>query len=78
MAQGALGVGLVWFGGFRLFERIMGLCIAVMFVTVMVTAGRVGVDSGAVFAGLLTPCISDLDGQGLVWTVALMGVWGVP
>ncbi|GIS59981.1 MAG: hypothetical protein CM1200mP2_22060 [Planctomycetaceae bacterium] len=33
-----VALGLVWIGGYRLFERVMGICIGVMFVTVVTTA----------------------------------------
>ncbi len=70
-------LALVWFGGFRLFERIMGACIALMFVTVVVTATLVGPDLPEVFRGLAFPTIPDpgdgRGGEGLTWTIALIG-----
>lgn len=32
------GLTLVWFGGFALFEKLMSVCIAVMFATVVLTS----------------------------------------
>ncbi|HUP42599.1 MAG TPA: Nramp family divalent metal transporter [Thermoanaerobaculia bacterium] len=72
LAHSAAGVVLVRLGGFRLFERVMGAAIGLMFVTVVATAVRVAPDWGAVAAGLLVPRIPDLPGA-TGWTVALMG-----
>lgn len=41
----AAGLLLVYFGGFKLFEKMMGVCIAIMFCTVMVTAILIASDS---------------------------------
>jgi Mn2+/Fe2+ NRAMP family transporter len=68
-----LGVVLVWRGGYRLFEKIMRVCIAIMFVTVVVTAILLWPGTGDVLRGLLIPRIPDLSGEGLTWTVALIG-----
>ncbi|MEW6755539.1 MAG: Nramp family divalent metal transporter [Candidatus Latescibacterota bacterium] len=67
------GLALVRAGGFRLFERVMGLCIALMFGTVVVTAVVLWPGTGVVLRGLLVPSIPDAGGSGLGWTVALMG-----
>ncbi len=67
------GVGLVLAGGYRLFERVMGVAIGLMFVTVVVTAVVLRPDLGALARGLLVPSIPDLAGDGLVWTVAVLG-----
>jgi len=68
-----LGLALVLGGGFPLFEKVMGACIAVMFVTVVLTALLVCDDWGAVARGLVLPTIPHSGGEGLSWTVALMG-----
>ena len=68
-----VGVVLVRLGGYQLFEKVMGVCIAVMFVTAIVMAVTVVTDWPAVAAGLVVPSIPQLDGEGLVWTIALMG-----
>ncbi len=68
-----LGVALVLAGGYRLFEKLMSACIVLMFVTVVVTAVLLRPDAGSVLAGLAWPRIPELGGEGLVWTVALMG-----
>ena len=73
IASSLAGVALVLAGGFPLFEKVMGLCIGVMFVTVVVTAILLCDDWGAVARGLAIPRIPDAGGEGLGWTVALMG-----
>lgn len=70
-AHSLLGIGLVIVGGYRLFERMMSLCIVMMFGTVMLTAARLRPDLSAIIAGLV-PSIPSVD-VGLVWTVALLG-----
>jgi len=73
IAQSLLGLGLVWVGGFRLFERVMGVCIGLMFAAVIVTAVLTGPDWGAIARGLVVPTIPDWRGDGLRLTVALLG-----
>jgi Mn2+/Fe2+ NRAMP family transporter len=73
IAHSLIGIGLVLAGGYRLFERVMGVCIGVMFLTVLVTAALLRPDLGELARGLLVPTIPDLGGEGLGWTVALMG-----
>tara|TARA_R110001592_G_scaffold347189_2_gene640501 strand:- start:46 stop:1392 length:1347 start_codon:yes stop_codon:yes gene_type:complete len=68
-----VGLVLIWRGGFRLFEKVMALCIAIMFVTVIVTALRLGIDPGAILRGIFIPEIPRWDSDGLSWTVALIG-----
>jgi Mn2+/Fe2+ NRAMP family transporter len=65
-----VGAVLVWIGGFRLFERLMSLCIAVMFVTVMVTAILIRPDSAEVVRGLAIPRIPE---GGLGYTLGVLG-----
>ncbi len=69
----AVAVVLVRLGGYRLFEKVMSVCIGVMFVTVVATAIAVRPDWSAIASGLLMPRIPQADGQGLGWTIALMG-----
>ena len=73
VAQSAIGLALVWGGGFALFERVMGVCIAIMFVAVIVTAAVIWPGWGEVGHGLLVPGIPDAGGSEIGWTVALMG-----
>jgi len=67
-----VGLALVLRGGFPLFERVMGVCIAVMFATVVLTALQLRPDWGAVLRGLLAPALPE-SREGLSWTVALLG-----
>jgi Mn2+/Fe2+ NRAMP family transporter len=68
-----IGLALVWFGGYRVFENVMRGCIGVMFVTVVLTAGLLWPGTLPVLEGLFIPRIPDADGQGLPWTLALIG-----
>jgi Mn2+/Fe2+ NRAMP family transporter len=67
------GLVLVWFGGYRLFEHVMRGCIATMFLTVILTAVLLWPGTGAVLEGLFIPRIPDAGGQGIPWTIALIG-----
>ena len=69
----ALAVLLVKLGGFRLFEKIMSVCIGVMFVVVVTTAVALKPDWQQIGSGLFFPVIPHFRGEGLQWTVALMG-----
>jgi len=67
------GLMLVRAGGFRLFERVMSACIALMFVTVVLMALLLWPGTGEVLRGLFLPRIPQAGGEGVVWTVAMMG-----
>lgn len=67
------GVALVLIGGFRLFEKVMGVCIALMFCTVVVTAILIVEDWGEILRGLMVPVIPPGSSEGVRWTVALIG-----
>jgi Mn2+/Fe2+ NRAMP family transporter len=67
-----VGLGLVWRGGYRLFERVMKVCIGVMFLTVLVTAVLLWPGTSVVLEGLLVPRVPAVDGA-LPWVLALMG-----
>lgn len=73
MISSVIGIGLVLKGGYQLFEKVMRVCIGVMFVTVVLTAILLWPGTGAVVTGLLIPRIPDAGGLGLTWTVALIG-----
>lgn len=73
VAHSALAVALVELGGYRLFEKVMKVCIALMFVTVVVTAVAVGPDWSAVLRGLLVPTLPRESTEALRWTIGLMG-----
>jgi Mn2+/Fe2+ NRAMP family transporter len=67
------GLTMVLLGGFKLFEKIMALCIAIMFVVVLITAALLWPGTGEVMQGLTLPRIPDAEGKGITWTVALIG-----
>jgi Mn2+/Fe2+ NRAMP family transporter len=68
-----VGMALVYKGGYPLFEKVMSVCIGIMFVTVVITAALLWPGSGEVLRGLFVPTIPELGGNGLTWTVALIG-----
>ena len=68
-----VGLVMVRLGGYRLFEKVMALCIGLMFITVVVTAILLKPPLGALLKGLVWPAIPDFHGSGLSWTLALMG-----
>ena len=67
------GLSLLLMGGFPLFEKIMGICIGTMFLTVVASALVLMTDPVEVLKGMVIPRIPDISGSGLTWTVALMG-----
>ncbi len=73
MISGVAGVLLVLKGGYALFDKVMRVCIAIMFVTVVATAVLLWPGTGAVIQGLFIPRIPDVGTEGLTWTVALIG-----
>lgn len=68
-----VALGLVFAGGYRLFEKVMSICIGVMFTTVLATTIAIGPDWSAVVSGVFIPAIPQLNDGGLKWTVGLMG-----
>ncbi len=70
MIHSFVGLALVRVGGFKLFERLMSVCIGVMFVAVMLTAVLIGPDWGEVARGLATPRIPE---GGLAYTLGVLG-----
>ncbi len=67
------GLVLVRRGGFKLFEKVMGVCIFVMFFTVVISAFVVSPPFPEVLKGLLIPSIPNPDNGGIAWTMALIG-----
>ena len=69
----AVAVGLILWGGYRLFEKVMSVCIGIMFATVIATAIALGPEWSEVARGIIIPRIPDAGGTGRSWTLALMG-----
>ena len=68
-----VGLALVRFGNFALFEKVMGISIGIMFFVVVLTALLLWPGMGPFLSGLFIPSIPNLEGNGLTWTVALVG-----
>ena len=73
MIFSVLGMILVRLGRYRLFEKVMHVSIGLMFVSVVITAIFLKPAWGDLISGVFLPTIPDLAGEGLTWTVALMG-----
>ena len=73
IAHSLIAVILVRLGGYSLFEKVMSVCIGVMFVVVLATAVAIHPPWGEVVRGLVVPTIPEFRGEGLAWTVALLG-----
>jgi Mn2+/Fe2+ NRAMP family transporter len=73
IAHSGLALVLLRIGGYRWFERIMSACVGVMFAVVVSAAIAIDPDWAAVLRGLVWPTIPRAGGEGLSWTVALMG-----
>jgi Mn2+/Fe2+ NRAMP family transporter len=65
-----IGLALVWFGGYALFEKAMAACIGAMFVGVVATAAMVGPDWGEVVRGLVVPVV---PAGGTRWVLGVLG-----
>tara|TARA_R110002072_G_scaffold173600_2_gene328254 strand:+ start:7611 stop:8939 length:1329 start_codon:yes stop_codon:yes gene_type:complete len=68
-----VALGLVFAGGYRLFEKVMSVCIGVMFITVLATTVAIQPDWAVVASGVFIPTIPQLNDGGLKWTIGLMG-----
>ncbi len=73
LLHSAVALVLVRLGGYRLFAKVMGACIALMFVVVIATAVRLTDSWATVGTGLIVPKIPHMQTDGIGWTVALMG-----
>lgn len=78
------GLGIVALGGNRRFERVMGVCMALMFVAVLATAAWLRPDVSAILranvpptlpAGDLTRALAVLGGVGGTVTLLAYGYW---
>lgn len=67
------GLILICKGGYQLFEKAMQLCIGAMFFTVIITTALLWPGTEIILHGIFIPTIPDFHGDGLVWTVALIG-----
>ena len=73
IAASLAGLTLALLGGFKLFERIMAACIALMVAVVIAAAIIAAPNPAEILKGLLIPSIPNPTTGGLAWTVALMG-----
>ncbi|MHA1134237.1 MAG: Nramp family divalent metal transporter [Alphaproteobacteria bacterium] len=73
IAASLIGLAIVWFGGYRVFETVMRGCILIMFITVVLTAALLWPGTVPVLEGLFIPRIPDAGGEGVKWTLALIG-----
>lgn len=69
----AAGVALALRGGFLLFERVMALCIGLMFVAVVIAAALVAPDPAEIARGLLVPTLPPVGDEAFGWTAGLLG-----
>lgn len=65
-----VGLALVFIGGFRIFEKAMSICIAVMFVGVIITAILIRPDWAGVTQALITP---NFTPAAIPWTLGILG-----
>ena len=73
-----IGFITIWIGGFKLFERIMALCISAMFFLTITTAILLAADIPALLKGIAIPTIPpprdpDQTASPLSWILALIG-----
>ena len=73
IVQSLIALIIIYLGNYEVFEKIMNTAISVMFVAVVVIAAALVEDWGEVAKGLVVPRIPQLEGEGLPWTLALMG-----
>ena len=73
LLHSGLALLLVRLGGYRLFGKVMGVCIGLMFVVVVSTAVVLTPSWSEVASGLARPTIPQLRDGGLAWTIALLG-----
>lgn len=73
IAHSLLAVLLIFRGGFKLFEKLMTVCIGMMFVIVCATVVLVNPDWTEILSGLLIPRIPFNQPEGVDWTLGLIG-----
>ena len=67
------GLLMLKIGGFALFEKVMGICIAAMFITVVTTAIILWPSTSQVLSGAFLPRFEAIHWQHFNWIVALIG-----
>lgn len=83
IASGLIGLSLVWFGGYGLFEKVMTVLVGIMFVTVVGLAAIVAPDVPRLLAGAwpslpegsLFYTLGLIGGVGGTVTMAAYGYW---
>lgn len=70
VAHSLVGLALVWAGGFRIFQYVMSVLVAVMVVAVLLTVILIAPDWPRVAGGLMIPSI---PAGGTGWMLALLG-----
>ncbi len=73
IASSIVGLAMVYKGGYPLFEKSMHVCAGIMFCSGVITAGLLWPGTDSVLKGMFIPTIPDFDGEGLTWTIALIG-----
>ncbi|MFN3192674.1 MAG: Nramp family divalent metal transporter [Aureliella sp.] len=73
IAHSFLACGLVLIGGYKLFEKIMSVCIGVMFLVVVITAIALSPGFLEILYGMSVPTIPQMFEGGIGWTIALLG-----
>lgn len=73
VAHALIGGALVWFGGFKWFERVMKVLIATMFLSIIACAGFTFRDPGAFFRGLFVPGIPAGGGSSVLSVLGGIG-----
>ena len=70
IVHSAVGLAIVWAGGFRAFEAVMSILAGLMVVTVLLTVILISPDWAGVIRGLTIPIVPR---QGAGWLLAVMG-----
>lgn len=71
IACSLVGLVMVWLGGFALFQRVMAVCIAVMVLVVLASAGAAFPPPIEFLSGFVPRVPQDREALG--WTIALVG-----
>ena len=69
ISHSIIGYLLVRVGGYRLFEKVMSACIAIMFVTVVITASQLMPPVSELAKGL----VPSIPKEGLGWVLGILG-----